>query len=425
MSLSFAQIEFKTAAEKLAMTQEELALYSAKQEETQKKNWEAVEAYQKEVASKQEEGSKKAAELETALKEQSKIITSLKEKGNNSLANALEKKTASIKKAIEEISQKGKASFSLEQKAITSASVVDGTDQYFYGLDGIGKQPVRMLVMENLFSSVNVGPNSGGTIRYTDQDVLTRGANNVANCSVFPASDITWKTTTDTIKKIADSIPVCKDAMEDFGFIESEVNTFILENLRLKLDQQLLLGTGTANNQLNSVDFYAQTWGVGVGSPIEGMAASIPFPTTYDVLASAICQIVNSGQANRGYYNPNAIVMNPTDVCQMKLEKDADGNYLLPLYFSADGMSIDGVPVYATPLVPQNSAYVFDSSKGTIYTEREIQIEMADEHGTDFLEDFIRIKGSMRKQLIVRTVNTNAFLKIEDIAAAKTALAKP
>ena len=424
MSLSFAQIEFKSAAEKLAMTQEELAAYSAKQEETQKKNWEAVEAYQKEVASKQEENSKKSAELETALKEQSKVITALKEKGNNSLANALEKKTASIKTAIEEIAQKGKASFSLEQKAITSASVVDGTDQYFYGLDGVGKQPVRQLVMETLFSSVNVGPNSGGTIRYTDQDVLTRGANNVANCSIFPASDITWKTTTDSVKKIADSIPVCKDAMEDFGFIESEVNTFILENLRLKLDQQLLLGTGTGL-ELNSVDSYAQTWGVGVGSPIEGMAASIPFPTTYDVLASAICQIVNSGQANRAYYNPNAIVMNPTDVCQMKLEKDADGNYLLPLYFSADGMSIDGVPVYATPLVPQNTAYVFDSTKGTIYTEREIQIEMADEHGTDFLEDFIRIKGSMRKQLIVRTVNTNAFLKITDIAAAKTALAKP
>ena len=278
--------------------------------------------------------------------------------------------------------------------------------------------------METLFSSVNVGPNSGGTIRYTDQDVLTRGANNVANCSLFPASDITWKTTTDSVKKIADSIPVCKDAKDDFGFIESEVNTFILENLRLKLDQQLLLGIGSGL-ELNSVDSYAQTWGVGVGSPIEGMAASIPFPTTYDVLASAICQIVNSGQANRAYYNPNAIVMNPTDVCQMKLEKDADGNYLLPLYFSADGMSIDGVTVYSTPLVPQNTAYVFDSTKGTIYTEREIQIEMADEHDTDFLEDFIRIKGSMRKQLIVRTVNTNAFLKITDIAAAKTALAKP
>jgi len=424
MSLTFAQIEFKSAAEKLAMTQEELAAYSAKQEETQKKNWEAVEAYQKEVASKQEEHSKKSAELETALKEQSKVITTLKEKGNNSLANALEKKTASIKTAIEEIAQKGKTSFSLDQKAITSASVVDGTDQYFYGLDGIGKQPVRMLVMESLFSSVNVGPNSGGTIRYTDQNVLDRQAGNVANCSLVPTSDITWKTTTDTIKKIADSIPVCKDAMEDFGFIESEVNTFILENLRLKLDQQLLLGGGSGL-ELNSVDSYAQTWGVGVGSPIEGMAASIPFPTTYDVLATAICQIVNSGQANRSYYNPNAIVMNPTDVCQMKLEKDADGNYLLPLYFSADGMSIDGVPVYATPLVPQNSAYVFDSTKGTIYTEREIQIEMADEHGTDFLEDFIRIKGTMRKQLIVRTVNKDAFLKIEDIAAAKTALAKP
>ncbi len=50
---------------------------------------------------------------------------------------------------------------------------------------------------------------------------------------------------------------------------------------------------------------------------------------------------------------------------------------------------------------------------------------MADEHGTDFLEDFVRIKGSMRKQLLVRSVNQNAFLKIEDIAAAKAALTKP
>ena len=30
-----------------------------------------------------------------------------------------------------------------------------------------------------------------------------------------------------------------------------------------------------------------------------------------------------------------------------------------------------------------------------------------------------------RKQLLVRSVNTNAFLKITDIAAAKAALAKP
>jgi len=413
----FIELTVKSAEELSKMTAEELTAYKSTNEAAQKHNLEVSKAFQ-------EKSDAKVSELETALKAQSEVIEKLNDTKKDSTASLIAAKNESIKKAIGEIAQKGKASFSLDTKAITSASVVDGTDQYFYGIQGIGKQPVRQLVMESLFASVNVGANSGGTLRYTDQDVLTRNADNVANCSLFPESDITWATKTDSIKKIADSIPVCKDAMEDFGFIESEVNNFILENLRLKLDQQLLLGAGTGL-QLNSVDSYAQTWSVGVGSPIEGMAASITSPTTYDVLASGICQIVNSGQANRAYYNPNAIVMNPTDVCQMKLEKDADGNYLLPLYFSADGMSIDGVPVYATPLVPQNTAYVFDSTKGTIYTERMIQIEMADEHGTDFLEDFVRIKGSMRKQLLVRSVNQNAFLKIEDIAAAKAALTKP
>ena len=413
----FIELTVKSADELSKMTAEQLSAYKSENETTQKHNLEVSKAFQ-------EKSEAKVSELETALKAQSEVIEKLNNTKKDSTASLIAAKNESIKKAIGEIASKGKANFSLDTKAVTSASVVDGTDQYFYGIQGIGKQPVRQLVMESLFASVNVGANSGGTLRYTDQDILTRGADNVANCSLFPSSDITWKTSTDSIKKIADSIPVCKDAMEDFGFIESEVNNFILENLRLKLDQQLLLGAGTGL-ELNSVDSYAQSWGVGVGSPIEGMAASIANPTTYDVLASAICQIVNSGQANRAYYNPNAIVMNPTDVCTMKLEKDADGNYLLPLYFSADGMSIDGVPVYASPLVVQNTAYVFDSTKGTIYTERMIQIEMADEHGTDFLEDFVRIKGSMRKQLLVRTVNTNAFLKIEDIEAAKAALAKP
>jgi HK97 family phage major capsid protein len=413
----FIELTVKSADELSKMTAEELTAYKSTNEAAQKHNLEVSKAFQ-------EKSDAKVSELETALKAQSEVIEKLNDTKKDSTASLIAAKNESIKKAITEIAQKGKSSFSLDTKAVTSASVIDGTDQYFYGIQGIGKQPVRMLVMESLFTSVNVGANSGGTIRYTDQNILDRQAGNVANCSLFPESNITWKTETDSIKKIADSIPVCKDAMEDFGFIESEVNNFILENLRLKLDQQLLLGTGTGL-ELNSVDSYAQTWSVGVGSPIEGMAASITSPTTYDVLASAICQIVNSGQANRAYYNPNAIVMNPTDVCQMKLEKDADGNYLLPLYFSADGMSIDGVPIYATPLVPQNTAYVFDSTKGIVYTERMIQIEMADEHGTDFLEDFVRIKGSTRKQLIVRSVNQDAFLKIEDIAAAKAALTKP
>lgn len=413
----FIELTVKSADELSKMTAEQLSEYKNTNETAQKHNLEVSKAFQ-------EKSEAKVSELETAVKAQSEVIEKLNNTKKDSTASLIAAKNESIKKAIGEIAQKGKAAFSLDTKAVTSGSVVDGTDQYFYGIQGIGKQPVRTLVMESLFASVAVGANSGGTLRYTDQDVLTRNADNVANCSLFPSSDITWATKTDSIKKIADSIPVCKDAMEDFGFIESEVNNFILENLRLKLDQQLLLGTGTGL-ELNSVDSYAQTWSVGAGSPIEGMALSISSPTIYDVLASAICQIVNSGQANRAYYNPNAIVMNPTDVCSMKLEKDTDGNYLLPLYFSADGMSIDGVPVYASPLVVANTAYVFDSTKGTIYTERMIQIEMADEHGTDFLEDFVRIKGSMRKQLLVRSVNTNAFLKIDDIAVAKQALTKP
>jgi hypothetical protein len=117
--------------------------------------------------------------------------------------------------------------------------------------------------------------------------------------------------------------------------------------------------------------------------------------------------------------------MNPVDVCQMKLEKDGESQYLLPIYFSADGMFIDGVPVFETPLVPAGTIYVGDFTKGTVYTHRQMEIMMANQHVDDFTSDLITIKGTLRKALVIRDVWKNAFLKVESIAAAKLALAKP
>ncbi len=50
---------------------------------------------------------------------------------------------------------------------------------------------------------------------------------------------------------------------------------------------------------------------------------------------------------------------------------------------------------------------------------------MANQHASDFTSDFITIKATLRKALVIRNVWANAFLKVADIAAAKAALAKP
>ena len=69
--------------------------------------------------------------------------------------------------------------------------------------------------------------------------------------------------------------------------------------------------------------------------------------------------------------------------------------------------------------------YIMDSSKGTIYNFRGLSLDYASEHADDFLHDRIRLRATLRKAFVVRNVNANAFLKVDSISAAITALETP
>ena len=290
-------------------------------------------------------------------------------------------------------------------KEVTSADVIDSTASYYVA--GIGKQPVRRIFLDSLFAHGRVGSESGGTITYWDQNTLTRSAENVAECGTIPESDIDWKEYSVSFTKVADSIPICAEAMEDYAFIESEVRNFLLENVLLQNDA----------NILTAIDTASQTWVAGA------FATAIPTPSLYDVIKVGKTQIENSGQNNS--YQPNVVLMNPTDYTAMMLSKDADGNYLFPTFMSQNAMMVDGMQIITTPLVTQNELYIMDSSKGTIYDYRDLSLDMASEHADDFLHDRIRLRATLRKAVVIRNVNANAFLHCASISAGITALTQP
>ena len=287
-------------------------------------------------------------------------------------------------------------------KAVTSASVIDSTASYW--LNGIGKQPVRRIFLDSMFAQGSVGMESGGTITYWDQNTLSRNASNVAECGLIPESDIDWKEYSIQFTKVADSIPICAEAMEDYAFIESEVRNFLLENVLLQNDVNILAGVDTAS----------QTWVAGA------FAGTITTPSTYDVIKVGKTQVENSGQNNS--YSPNVVLMNPTDYTAMMLVKTTDGQYLYPMYMQTSEMIVDGMMIITSSLVTQDTMYIFDSSKGTIYNMRGLSIDMASEHADDFLHDRIRLRATLRKAFLIRNVNANAFLKVDSIATAITLL---
>ena len=327
-----------------------------------------------------------------------------------------------VKNLIEEnrgliVKRKGDAEtkLNISTKATVLTTAVSGNTMSAR-IPGVGQTPVRRTRITDLFAQAQVGPDSGGDIKFFDQATVTRNAATVAENTAVAESVITWIERTIPVRKIGDSIPVTEESLEDFGFIESEVNNLLLTNMDLTLEQQVLLGTG-AGTQLIGIDSFAQTWVAGA------FAILIQDPTIFDVISVGKTQIENSGQ--NSFFNPNVVLMHPTDIAFMKLSKDVDGNYLLPMFMTANGAQIDGMTVISTPLVVQNTLYIMDTTWGTIWNHRDLAISMATQHASDWTSDVVRLKATMRKAFVVRNLHQDAFLKVDSISAAVTALIKP
>lgn len=343
------------------------------------------------------------AELKEVAKTQGETLANFKNANESKTPETFtEDLKSALNSSIDKIKavKEGKATGTGEMtlKAVTSASVIDSTASYW--VNGIGKQPVRRIFLDSMFAQGSVGIESGGTITYWDQNSLSRNANNVAECGTIPESEINWKEYSITFTKVADSIPICSEALEDYAFIESEVRNFLLENVLLKNDSNILAGIDTAS----------QTWVAGA------FAGTIANASTYDVIKVGKTQLENSGENNA--YSPNVVLMNPTDYTAMMLTKTTDGQYLYPMYMQTGEMAIDGMSIMTSSLVTQDTLYIMDSSKGTIYNLRGLSVDMASEHADDFLHDRIRLRATLRKAFLIRNVNANAFLKVDSIAGA-------
>lgn len=312
------------------------------------------------------------------------------------------------------MAKSGVGTIKFEVKASqTAADITSGTD--FALLEpGVGQIPTRQPFLKELFNVQNV---SKEYIKYNDQETIVRDAKNVAGCAVSThLSKVTWEVRTLQISKVRDFVDVCVDMIDDYDFVEGEIRTLVETNVKLKVDSQLLLGTGI-DPELNSVSAVASTFAA------TDYALAIPLATLIDLVCVGSAQIKAFGQENA--FTANWILMNPVDAKLMKLTKDVNGNYVIPNFITSTGMEIDGVRVLTNPLVPANEAYIGDFSKGTVFQNKNLTIAMSFENNDNFEREIVTVKAYERLNLRVRNNDANAFMHFPDLAAGVTAITKP
>lgn len=320
-----------------------------------------------------EDVTKVAAETDKATKQHENRPVSFKE----SLMKALNEKSAELK-ALKEAKHQI-SGFGIEVKSagtMTLSNYTGGTaltDMVEPGITGI---PTRRPF---LLQILNPQPTTSNTIRYVQKKNRDGGAGVTAEGTAKTQADFDLVETTATVQKITSYIKVSKEMMDDIPFIMGEINGELRTLVNLKIDSELLAGsTFTSDISDSASTFTAGTW-----------ANSVPSANNMDVLRIAISQIAVN------LFDANYILMHPTDVAQFDLEKDADGQYVIPPFRSINGMQVKGVQIIENTGVTAGTYYVGDFTKMTVKMREEFNIAVGFEND-DFTKNLVTILGEAR-----------------------------
>tara|TARA_R110000796_G_scaffold127703_1_gene243136 strand:- start:159 stop:1406 length:1248 start_codon:yes stop_codon:yes gene_type:complete len=213
-----------------------------------------------------------------------------------------------------------------------------------------------------------------------------------------------------SVKKVTAFIKVSKEMLDDVDLIEAEINEELREVINLKIDAQLLSGDGTGQN-LTGILANATPFVPG------SFATAVAQPNNADVLRVAINQI------NIAQFSPNYILLHPSDVTAMELEKASDGHYILPPFRSIDGTVVKGVPVVQNIGVAEGDYLVGDFNRSGVRFKEGLTFDVGYEND-DFTKNFVTILAEARLVHRVKSNHYPAFVK-GTFATDKLAITAP
>lgn len=247
-------------------------------------------------------------------------------------------------------------------------------------------------------------------ITWVERTTTEGAVGNVAESGVFPEKDYDFVTRSLDMKKVAVYSKITREMLEDADQVVSHIESELLEDIRLKLDNDILLGNNTGN-AMNGIINQATAFAIpGSFTLPVGVTAN-----EFDVLRCAITQVYNN------LYMPNAILMHPTDIMKMDLTRDENGQYILPPFLSAQGMQIKGVQIYENTGITAGKFVVFDTTKTPVYYKRGVNVRMWEQNSTDVQYDLLTITGSARAVVRVKNSEVGAIV-YGDFATGMAAL---
>lgn len=294
--------------------------------------------------------------------------------------------------------------------AMTAPANVSGgnipVEQRIAGMNAIASRRVRLM---DLFSK---GVATSNVISWVYQQGKEGAAGGTAEGALKNQIDFNLVVASQVVVKRTAFIKISDEMIDDIDFINSEIDNELMRELMKDIENTSFSGNGIAPN-LNGVNTVATPFSA------VGFALAIDNANQADVLVVAMNQIEVADQDPA-----TTILMHPTDVAKLRVIKMSatDKRYLDRLQDIAGALSLDGVPISKTTLIPVGTYLVGDLSKATLFERGQLSIEVGTDMD-DFTKNMRTIRAEWRGALVVRNNDRTALVKgtfAADMAALET-----
>jgi len=261
-----------------------------------------------------------------------------------------------------------------------------------------------------LLQLVNTGQIMSNLWEWVEQKLPEGGAGMTGEGLAKSQADFNLVLASAQVKKVTAYIKVTKEMLDDVELLRSEIDQELTEIINLKIDEQILSGDGLTVN-LTGIMTNATAWSAGA------FALSVVTPNNADVLRVAMNQIETN------LFTPNYIVMHPTNIAQLDLDKGTDGHYVYRPLTNSYGLQVSGIPVISNTGMAIDNFLVGDFTKSGVRFKESLTINVGYEND-DFTKNFVTILAEARLVHRVKSNHYGAFVK-GVFSTSKTALTKP
>ena len=297
----------------------------------------------------------------------------------------------------------------LKAKSVPVDHSVDGSfdgDVALSELDPVvSHEPVREPFIEDLVTVGRISKPIDVWIETTNSEgqVLP-----VAELALIPQKSWDFAERSARVRKIGAHTKHSAEMAEDLPNLIGEIRNFLIRDLRLEVDRQILKGDGEGEN-LTGILENATAYNAG------SFAGTVLDANHFDVIETAVTQVIVA------HHMPNYVVVNPVDRAKMRLSKGNDGHYVMPPFITGDGATVSGLRVVANTGVDVGKFLVGDFRKSSVKYARGLTVEMSNSDQDDFVRDRFTTKATVRLVHRVRENDFAAFV-YGDFEAAKAAI---